>query len=59
MLTRDEKQIAIRRLTNRWNEQVKKYPLMRAEISLALYIRRNMPGSLHYDNGREFLAEYE
>ncbi len=39
MLTRQE---AIKRLTNRWNEQAEKYPLMRREIPLELYIRRNL-----------------
>jgi hypothetical protein len=33
---------AIRRLTNRWEEQVELYPAMRHEIPLDLYIRRNL-----------------
>lgn len=33
---------ARRRLTNRWLEQVERYPLMREEIPLALYIQRNI-----------------
>lgn len=41
------KREAIRRLTNRWNEQVEKYPLMRDDIPLALYLRRNLPHVLN------------
>jgi hypothetical protein len=33
---------ALNRLTNRYNEQVERYPLMRDNIPLALYIRRNI-----------------
>lgn len=34
----------IRRLTNRWNDQAEKYPRMRDEVPLELYIKRNYHG---------------
>lgn len=39
MLTKSE---ATERLVNRWNEQTERFPLMRNEITLALYIARNI-----------------
>lgn len=40
MISREE---AKRRLTNRWNEQVERWPLMRKDIPLELYVRQNLP----------------
>ena len=37
------KQDAIKRLTNRYHEQLDKFPLMARHISVDLYIRRNLP----------------
>lgn len=37
-----DRQTAVRRLTNRWLEQVEAFPAMRHEIPLALYVRRNL-----------------
>jgi hypothetical protein len=33
---------AIKRLTNRWQDQVDKFPRMREDVPLELYIRRNI-----------------
>lgn len=33
---------AIARLTARWNEQCERWPLMRRDIPLALYLQRNV-----------------
>jgi hypothetical protein len=39
---------AVRRLTNRWNEQVERYPLMRQQIPLMSYIRANAWNVMRY-----------
>ncbi len=39
MLTKPE---AVKRLTKRYEEQAEKYPMMRDDISLALYLKRNL-----------------
>lgn len=36
------KKEAVKRLTNRWLEQTEKFPLMARDISLKLYVRRNI-----------------
>lgn len=50
-----DKLTTIRRLTNRWNEQVEKFPRMRDDVPLALYIERNFKGVR--DN--ELFADYD
>lgn len=51
-----DRQTAVRRLTNRWHEQCEKYPLMRECISLALYVRRNLPAMLKLEDA---LRDYD
>ena len=37
-----DKETATRRLTNRWNDQTLQFPVMRKDVPLDLYIRRNL-----------------
>lgn len=52
-----DRQTAIRRLTNRWHEQVEHFPLMRHEIPLDLYIRANL-GAVLKSELEDPLADY-
>jgi hypothetical protein len=46
--------VAAARLTQRWNEQCDMLPLMRADIPLDLYIRRNVAGVMARDGLRAY-----
>ena len=50
-----DKETATRRLTNRWNDQTMQVPVMRKDVPLDLYIRRNLRTVMR-DN---LLCEYE
>lgn len=50
---------AVRRLTNRWNEQVKLYPTMRDKVPLSLYIRRNVRHVMAHDSLADYMNPVE
>ena len=47
------KQQATEYLTQRYNEQALKYPLMRKDISLELYLKRNLPYAIRNLKNKE------